>query len=76
MTRLFIPSDRTQDDFGQPILREPGEVLYDAKTVHGGVWALMTEASWKYHRASKKLGIGYGQKYVYSDGMYTKLVEA
>jgi hypothetical protein len=72
---LQIPDSRTQDDFGQPIRREEGEALYDAKT-SGGPWALMTEASWKYHRASARLGIGRGQKYVYKDGKYQKDVAA
>lgn len=73
-TQFHLPASQTQDDFGQPIHRTVGEVLYDASTVHNGSWALMTEASWKHHRRSAKLGTGHGQKYVCGeDGVYRKV---
>lgn len=74
MSSLSISSRRIEDDFGQPIHHTAGEVLYDAKTVHGGAWALMTEASWKHHRALPRLGVGVGQKYQRGeDGVWRKV---
>ena len=74
MTTLALSRGRTEDDFGQPIHHTSGEVLYDARTLHRGVWALMTEASWKRHRGSPRLGTGYGQKYqLGEDGIWRKV---
>lgn len=69
--RYYI-GDRTEDDFGQPILRLKGEKLYDAKTVHHGVWALMTEQSFKYHGLGR-LGTGAGQEYEHDGEHYVKV---
>ncbi|MCK9513537.1 MAG: hypothetical protein M0R28_20245 [Pigmentiphaga sp.] len=74
MTALSISPAKLEDDFGQPIHHTLGEVLYDAKTNHGGAWALMTETSWKHHRRSAKLGTGFGQKYqLGEDGVWRKV---
>ena len=74
MNTLSISPARLEDDFGQPIHHTVGEVLYDGKTFYAGAWALMTEASWKCHRASAKLGTGMGQKYqLGEDGVWRKV---
>lgn len=73
MTILALSRDQSEDDFGQPIHRTTGEVLYDAKTVYGP-WALMTEESWERNRASSRLGVGMGQKYrLQADGRWQKV---
>ena len=73
MSALALSRGRSEDDFGQPIHHTTGEVLYDAKTVHGP-WALMTESSWKRNRASSRLGVGMGQKYrLQADGRWLKV---
>lgn len=73
MTTLHMVGKRTEDDFGQPIHRTEGEVLYDAATTHGP-WALMTEASYLHHRRYKELGTGRGQKYRLDEtGRYVKV---
>lgn len=58
-----------EDDFGVPVK----DVLYDARTRHGP-WALMTEESWRDHRAAPNLGTGCGQKYEKQpDGRFLKV---
>lgn len=45
------------------------DVAYDAKTKYGG-WCIMSEKSWQEH-GCRKLGTGYGQKYLRgSDGQF------
>ena len=64
MTRYLTAEKMEKDDFGRFFTKLPGEVVYDAKTVHGGgQWATMTEESYKRHGAGV-LGLGSGQKYV------------
>lgn len=50
------------DDFGVPFTFQEGEVVYDAKTIHGP-WATMTQTSFEMYGRGK-LGLGLGQKYV------------
>lgn len=68
----ILHHSRSEDDFGQPIHREEGELLYDAPTT-SGPWAIMTEASWKYHRRTARLGTGLGQAYRYDGSKFVKV---
>lgn len=62
--RYLSAEKMTHDDFGVPFTNQKGEVIYDAKTIHrGGCWATMTEQSYQLH-SIKRLGQGFGQKYV------------
>jgi hypothetical protein len=61
MTRYLSAEDMDMDDFGDAFTLKEGEIVYDAKTVHGP-WATMTEASFKTH-GTGQLGTGKGQKY-------------
>jgi hypothetical protein len=61
------------DDFGQPYTLTKGGIMYDAKTSKGP-WANMTHESWLNHRATEKLGTGFGQKYErQADGRWLKI---
>lgn len=60
--RYVSAEARTTDDFNGIFTREPGEVVYDAKTVTGQ-WACMNEDSFHMH-TYLELGVGKGQKYV------------
>lgn len=63
MTRYLSAEKLTSDDFGQPLTGEEGEIVYDAATIHQGVWATMTQASYDAHARKQGLGLGKGQKY-------------
>lgn len=63
MTRYLSAERMTRDDFGEPFTMKEGEAVYDARTVHGSMWATMSEKSFKVHGCGK-LGTGFGQKYV------------
>lgn len=61
MTRYLSAEKMDKDDFGVPFTKKEGELVYDAKTVHGP-WATMTAQSFMSYGVGK-LGTGYGQKY-------------
>jgi len=61
MPRYLSAESRAADDFGVPMTKREGEVVYDAAT-RGGPWACMTERSWRMHGRGM-LGLGRGQKY-------------
>lgn len=69
---IYHIGGKTRDDFDQPLLRQKGEALYDAKTKYGP-WATMTQASYDRHAAPGGLGTGKGQKYVYDGENYVKV---
>ena len=48
-----------QDDYGMAYKDE----MFDAPTLDGP-WANMTRENWMEHGRSRKLGTGYGQRYV------------
>lgn len=62
MPRYLSAEKMRADDFGNVFTNKPGEVVYDAKTVHGP-WATMTQAAFDMY-GTGKLGLGLGQKYV------------
>lgn len=66
MTRYLSAENMIVDDFEDHISKDPGTVVYDARTIYGGMWATMTEKSFKTH-GHGKLGLGWGQKYVRND---------
>lgn len=61
------------DDFGRPIGTTPGSKIYDAATQHRGMWALMSEESYRIERCYATLGLGRGQEYtLQEDGRWLK----
>jgi len=62
MTRYVSAEALNTDDFGDKFTHKVGEVVYDAKTRHGP-WATMTQRSFDMN-GPKRLGTGFGQKYV------------
>lgn len=62
MTRYVSAEKLVLDDFGVRFTGEVGEVVYDAM-IKTGQWATMTESSFQKH-SKKRLGTGFGQKYV------------
>lgn len=61
MTRYVSAEHRDSDDYGQPLTKQAGEIIYDAQTKLG-YWACMNEASYKVF-GTGVLGLGHGQKY-------------
>ena len=59
--RYYSAEDMTIDDFGQVFTREPGELVYDGRTVVGP-WATMTKESFKVFGRGT---IGHGHAQVY-----------
>jgi hypothetical protein len=66
--RYWIGDVGLLDDFGDRIT----DTFYDAKSSLGP-WGIMTPKSWLEHRASARLGTGFGQKYQQQeDGRWLK----
>ena len=62
-TKRYLSAERmAEDDFGVKFTKEKGEVVYDAKTIHGP-WATMTHASFVKFGGVTVMGEGRGQKY-------------
>jgi len=61
------------DDFGHLFTFQRGELVYDAKTVHGP-WATMTHDSWLAN-STRELGTGRGQCYRRADDGKLYLIE-
>jgi hypothetical protein len=58
------------DDFGDKIKDE----LFDAPTIDGGRWALMTRQTWVVYGRTTKLGTGLGQRFKkQDDGRWLKV---
>jgi hypothetical protein len=74
MVERYLSAERQDhDDFGAAFTKSIGEIVYDAKTIHGP-WAMMTQASYDSNGMGT-LGTGYGQKYMRDEHGHLNKVE-